>query len=400
MKIRLLTSAFLLIAIVAVLTSCNTKVGDSTPQYMRGGNSIVSDGSNLVIAGYNSTSRGYDGTLLKVNASTGDTIWVKTYGGTFSDAFFNVQKSKDITGGYITTGFSNNANGGSPSMVVLKTDANGKIIFSKIYGTGSYTEGFGIVPDSDSGYLAVGFIQKSGSSDRNIYLQRIDDDGTGMWTRSIGATGSNPYDSINEVAYAVIAAPGGGYFLTGAFKAGFSMEGGQIFLMKVAANGDSLWTKRYGIGFGYALTLTKDGNIAISGSIVKGSNQDVFLLKTDLSGNLLWTNPSVKTFGGTGFEYGASMIETSDAGFAITGITESVTNGLQDVYFVRTNSVGDQTYEKNFGESDNEQGYGLIQTSDNYFYITGLSNSGGSYIYLNKLDMNNGQVSGWPKNFQ
>ena len=55
MKIRIIKSALLLIPIMAALTSCNNKVQDSTPQYLRGGNSIISDGTNLVIAGYNST---------------------------------------------------------------------------------------------------------------------------------------------------------------------------------------------------------------------------------------------------------------------------------------------------------------------------------------------------------
>ncbi len=402
MNIRLITSALLLIPIIAVLTSCNNKVQDSTPQYLRGGNSIVSDGANLVIAGYNTTaSKGYDAMLLKVNPTTGDTLWTKSFGSYYSDAFFNVQRSNDIAGGYIATGFSNNANGGSPSMLVVKTDKDGKTLFSKTYGSGAYTEGFGIVPNADSGYLAVGFIQKSGTVNRDILLERIDDDGTEIWARSIGVQGTNVYDSINEVAYAAIAAPGGGYFITGALKGGANMEGGQIFLMKVSSTGDSIyWTKTFGTGFGYSLALTKDGGIAISGSIMKGTNQNVFLVKTDLSGNLFtgWTAPI--QYGGAGFEYGATMIQTSDGGFAITGITESITNGLQDVYFVRTSSLGAVTYEKNFGGADNEQGYGLIQTSDNYFYITGLSNTGGSYIYLNKLNVSNGQESGWPKLIQ
>jgi len=401
MKTRLITSAILLIPIFAVLTSCNNKIQDSTPQYLRGGNSILSDGSDLVIAGYNSVKlKGYDAVLLKVNSSTGDTIWTKSFGASYSDAFFNVQRSNKAEG-YIATGFSNNANGGSPSMLIVKTDNNGKMLFSKTYGSGSYTEGFGIVPIADSGYLAVGFIQKSGTTNRDIFLERIDYYGTEIWAKSIGAQGIHTNDSVNEVAYAAIAAPDSGYFITGAMKGVANMQGSQIFLMKVSSDGDSVyWTKTFGTGFGYSLTLTKDGGIAVSGSILKGTDQNVFLLKTDLAGNLFtgWTAPI--QYGGTGFEYGASMIETSDGGYAITGITESVTNGLQDIYFVRTNSMGAITYEKNFGGANNDQGYGLIQASDNYFYITGLSNSDGSYIYLNKLNAGNGQETGWPKLIQ
>jgi hypothetical protein len=143
-----------------------------------------------------------------------------------------------------------------------------------------------------------------------------------------------------------------------------------------------MWTKMYNYGIGYALTLTSDNGIAISGSLQEGSSQDIFLLKTDTAGTLQWGG--IKTFGGGGYEYGASMIETSDGGFAITGITDSQGLGKQDVYLFKTNPTGDILWEKTYGGTDNDQGFGLVQMPDNGFSVTGLSNSGGSYIFLNR----------------
>ena len=406
MKTRLFLAALLSISMMATLTSCNNKTTDTTPQYMRGGNSLIMDNGNLIIAGYNSSStKGYQATLVSVNSSHTDplkvdTNWTNSYGNLYSDAFFNVIKAKG--GGYVATGFSNRANGGAPSMLVVIADAAGKELHSvSSYGGSAYTEGFSVVQNADSGYLVAGFIQKTSTSDRNLYLARIKDDGSLYWDKSIGATSSNSYDSVNDAAYCVIAAPGsdGGYYITGSINGGVNMEGAKIFLMKVSANGDSLWTKTYGSGFGYSLALTQDGGIAISGSILNGTSQDVFLLKTDLNGNLLWPGTGIKAFGGSAFEYGASMIQTSSGGFAITGITESITNGLQDVYLILTDPSGVAAAPNGFhyGGADNDQGYGIVQ-SGNDFYITGLSNSGGSYIYLNKVDANGAQSSGWPMN--
>jgi len=403
MKTRLFQAALLSICIVAVLTSCNNTT-DSPPQYMRGGNSLIMDNGNLIIAGYNSSSnKGYQATLVSVNPSNADpskvdTNWTRTYGNLYSDAFFNVIKAKG--GGYVATGFSNRANGGAPSMLVVITDAAGKELHSvSSYGGSGYTEGFSVVQNADSGYLVAGFIQKTSESDRNIYLARIKDDGSLYWEKSIGATSSNKNDTVNETAYSVIAAPGGGYYVTGSINGGYYMEGAKIFLMKVSAKGDSLWTKTYGSGFGYSLALTQDGGIAISGSITNGTSQDVFLLKTDLDGNRLWPGTGIKTFGGSAFEYGASMVQTSSGGFAITGFTESITNGLQDVYLILTDASGVAAVPNGFhyGGADNEQGYGIVQSGTD-FYITGLSNTGGSYIYLNKVDANGAQLSGWPMN--
>jgi hypothetical protein len=406
MKTRLFQSALLSICIVAVLTSCNNNTTDSTPQYMRGGNSLIMDNGNLIIAGYNSSStKGYQATLVSVNPSNADpskvdTNWTKTYGNLYSDAFFNVIKARG--GGFVATGFSNRANGGAPSMLVVITDAAGKELHSvSSYGGSAYTEGFSVVQNADSGYLVAGFIQKTSTSDRNLYLARIKDNGSLYWDKSIGATSSNSSDTVNDAAYCVIAAPGsaGGYYITGSINGGVNMEGAKIFLMKVSANGDSLWTKTYGSGFGYSLALTQDGGIAISGSILNGTSQDVFLLKTDLDGNRLWPGTGIKTFGGSAFEYGASMIQTSSGGFAITGITESITNGLQDVYLILTDPSGVAAVPIGFhyGGTDNEQGYGIVQSGTD-FHITGLSNTGGSYIYINKVDANGAQLSGWPMN--
>ena len=399
MKTRLFQSALLSISIVAVMTSCNNKTTDTTPQYMRGGNSLVMDNGNLIIAGYNSSStKGYQATLVSVNSANADTNWTKTYGNLYSDAFFNVIKAKG--GGYIATGFSNRANGGAPSMLVVITDAAGKELHSvSSYGGSAYTEGFSVIQNADSGYLVAGFIQKTSTSDRNLYLARIKDDGSLYWEKSIGATSSNSSDTVNDAAYGVISAPGGGYYITGSVNGGANMEGARIFLMKVSAKGDSLWTKTYGSGFGYSLTLTQDGGIAIGGSIMNGNSQDVFLLKTDLDGNRLWSGTGIKTFGGSAFEYGASMVQTSSGGYAITGITESITNGLQDVFLILTDPTGIAAVPNGFhyGGADNDQGYGIVQSGTD-FYITGLSNSGGSFIYLNKVDANGAQLSGWPMN--
>ena len=384
MKIRIFTLAVLSFSVLTILTSCN-KTPDVTPQFQRGGNSLVlAANGNIVIAGFNTSSaKGYEATLvMTADANSDSIVWAATYGGSFSDAFYNVKKSNQ--GGFIATGFSNKSSASSPAMLVVITDVNGKMLKSKTYGGSAFTQGFSVIPNADSGYLVAGVIQKTSNSDHDIYLVRINDSGDTLWTKSLGANSSDQYDTVNDAAYGVIAAPGGGYFLTGSLN-GYSQYGGKVFLMKVSAKGDSLWTKTFAAGIGYSLTLTHQNGvvdgIAISGSLQEGSSQDIFLVKTDLDGKRLWS----KTFGGSGFEYGASMIETSDGGFAIAGITNSKGFGNQDVYLVHTNSLGESPWEKTYGGASDDQGFGLVEMPNNGGYcITGLSNSGGSYIYLTR----------------
>ena len=392
MKTRLFSLAFLSLSLIIVLVSCN-KEPDVTEQYMRGGNSlVVAPDGNVVVAGYTSSgTKGYEALLIKANASNGDTLWTKKFGNPYSDAFYSIKNAHK--GGFVAAGFSNRANGSSPSMLVVITDANGNAVKTKTYGGSAYSQAFSVEPAADSGYVVAGYIQKTSTSDRDIYLIKINNASDTLWTRSIGAKSTNQNDSVNDAAFGVVAAADGGYFLTGTLN-GYTSNGGRIFLMKVSSTGHQLWTKTYAMGIGFSLTLTGDNGIAISGSLQEGSSQDIILIKTDADGNLLWK----KTYGGTGYEYGASLVETSDGGFAISGITDSKGFGLEDVYLIRTNSSGDSQWEKTYGGADIDQGFGLVKMPDNGFCITGLSNTDGSYIFLNRTSSDGSQ--GWAKYIQ
>ena len=70
--------------------------------------------------------------------------------------------------------------------------------------------------------------------------------------------------------------------------------------------------------------------------------RDIFLIKTDVNGNQLW----FKTFGGEGEESAASVIQTNDGGFLITGSTESFGNGNNNGWLIKTDSQGNTVQYK------------------------------------------------------
>ena len=96
-----------------------------------------------------------------------------------------------------------------------------------------------------------------------------------------------------------------------------------------------------------------------------------------------------KTFGGINDDYGSSVQQISDGGFIIAGETSSFGAGGRDVYIIKTDSTGNIIWDKSFGGNGNDGSKAIQQTPDGGFVIAGFtaSFSNGSYdVYLIKTD--------------
>src|SRR5436190_8740411 len=94
-----------------------------------------------------------------------------------------------------------------------------------------------------------------------------------------------------------------------------------------------------------------------------------------------------KTYGGISADNGNCVRQTADGGYIIAGSTESFGADSSDVYLIKTNIVGDTLWTKTFGGVNIDDGSSVQQTSDGGYIIGGSTNSfgaGNKDIYLIK----------------
>lgn len=155
---------------------------------------------------------------------------------------------------------------------------------------------------------------------------------------------------------------------------------------------DTLWTKTYGgtnDDVGYSIQQTSDGGYIIAGYTESfgAGGQDVWLLKTDSSGDTVWT----KTYGGAEDDWATAVRLTSDGGYIILANTEVLYGTV--IWLIKTDHIGDTTWTEIYDLPDGLGG-DVQQTSDGGYIITGSADPswllGG--IQLLKTDQNGNEI--------
>lgn len=189
-----------------------------------------------------------------------------------------------------------------------------------------------------------------------------------LWNHTYGGTN-------RDEAHSVVECLDNGFAIGGSTQS-FANGLTDFWLVRTDEFGNLLWSQSYG-GFdddwGFSVVECSDGGFAFTGftwSYGAGSG-DVWLVRTDSAGNMLWN----RTYGGPLWEGGFSIVECQDGGFAIAGKGEG--NNL-DVLLVRTDGDGHLLWSKKYGGADPEEGNSLVECTSGGFIIAGRRGEYGS----------------------
>ncbi len=348
----------------------------------------------------------------------GELVWVKTFGGSNVDQAVGVAESDD--GGYVVLGSTNSADGDVDDRTstddydywVLKLNTDGEKQWSRSYGGTQDETATNIQKTSDGGYIISGY-SRSNDGDvsgnegfHDYWLLKIDSGGNKLWDKNYGFNGS-------DKCFSVIQTKDGGFFATGFLDVNES--GGQgndnrahslgdYWGIKMDANGDRVWRRYFGGSHvdesKDVLQTSDDGYLLIGYSEssdfditdARGAN-DMWIVKVSPFGDLVWQ----KSFGGSEIDFGYGITSTPDGHFIIVGDTRSsdqdvsTAYGNADIWAVKFNgNHGGMIWEKSYGGGQFESARGITRLSDGSYLITGNTRSTNGDVSENK-----GLNDGW-----
>lgn len=325
----------------------------------------------------------------------GDTV-VGTYDTSYTVLWQTTVASSGQTTGFIQTsdgGFVSAGQGGNDAQV-FRLDAGRNLLWQKNLGGTYYSGGWSVAATSDGGFVAAGFTQANdGDATDNhggldAWIFKLDANGNVVWKHCMGGTGDEQFFNVIVNSDGTIMAAG--QTNSNDDDVSGNHGGTDLWLVKLDANGNKLWTKCYGgSGNDYTGTVepTSDGGYVLTGSSgstdgdIPGNNGglDFVLLKLDASGNKQWA----KNYGGPGDETNGATIVGSDGSFVVAGSTDGnggdVTgyhgSGGHDYWIIKANSAGTKVWASTQGGSDDDEAIGLVATSDGGYMVSGFTYS-------------------------
>jgi hypothetical protein len=300
------------------------------------------------------------------------TEWTRTYGTVDNhDEARSLIQTDDC--GYAMFGFTRHYTSGwvyTEDFWLVKTDPAGNVEWNRTYGAPTcmhLESGQSMVQTDDGGYALAGYLSHEGNppTDYDLWLVKTDSTGNMQWNHTYGG-------ADHDFAYSVVQTGDGEYVIAG-YTDSYGAGNRDVWLIKTDSDGSIIWHQTYGgteMDWGSSVVRTIDGGYAIAGRTRSfgAGDYDFWLIRTDSDGEVIWN----QTYGGMQIDEAHSLVQTNDGGYALLGRTNSF--GTCNYWLVKTDSLGNMQWNQTYGGELSQIGYAVVQTVDGGYAMAGYSN--------------------------
>lgn len=246
-------------------------------------------------------------------------------------------------------------------------------LWTRTYAGIGNESALGVVETDDGCYLVVGYTQSFGASSYDVFVMKIDANGDSLWLKTYGG-------DYNESGRRIIRTVDSCYVIIGhTYSYGFGPPNTcNVYIVKIDPDGDTLWTKAYGTeGYDAGMAIAEEiqSSSADRYLIAAGiSEDDAYLIKMSESGDSLWARVY-----GESEDDRAHDICCVPSGYVFAGITEHYLVGYSDIWLVHVSPRGEFFWEEVYGTGWNDWVSNMMQTNDGGFIMAGSTGQvGGS----------------------
>ena len=316
--------------------------------------------------------------------------WSLTLGGSGDDFAHAVIETSD--GGFLVAGETGSSGAGGQDVWLVKLGPEGGREWDRTFGGPEDDVGYDVRQSGDGGYIIAAETHSfgAGSAAKSDYwLIKTDSMGNMEWQRAFGnleLPGSLDF-ATNDVPQTVKQTADLGYIIAGSTR---DRRQEDVWLVKTDSSGEPEWSSQLG-GRGddraYEILQTGDGGFVAAGKTESfgAGGSDFWLVKTGPSGETEWA----RTYGGKYNDEARGLVATLDGGYALGGFSWSFGAGLSDYWLVKTDGAGDLKWDRTFGGVPRDAAHGLEQAPDGGLVLAGWSESfaGGDGVWLVKTDL-------------
>lgn len=193
--------------------------------------------------------------------------------------------------------------------------------------------------------------------------------GQATWRRTFGGNGTNEGRCVRQT-------PDGDFVVAGS-TGSFGFGASDIYLIKVSASGNLLWSRTYGdlgIQQGVSCVVLPDG-FALAGTTNTGpfGGYDFLLLRLDLNGDVLWQ----KEYGTSDWDVCNDIVALNN-GYCLVGLSYGTAAGAGDAWIVAVDPAGDTLWTRTLGTQLFDEALGVDLVSDGGVVVTGRAGGSGA----------------------